>query len=175
MKSYTSHRVRFARLAAQRAQEQGQKATATCSTRSGLARARPTRAPRALRRAKVQPAPWPAPAPIKHPGTLTVPLRMHSTSPEPKTTGISRARRVRGRPIPLPPWIGRQNPSQPRLTLGEHCAHLGEAPRARNRSLLRRRGQSTVAGLHPTAGERRPGNPLLHSSIPCAHSLYDTP
>jgi hypothetical protein len=41
--------------------------------------------------------------------------------------------------------------------------------------LLRRRGQSTVAGLHPTAGERRPGNPLLHSSIPCAHSLYITP
>jgi hypothetical protein len=173
MKSYTSNRARFTRLAAQQAQEQGQKSTATCSTLSGLARARPTRAPRALRRAKVQPAPWPAP--IKHPGTLTVPLRMHSTSPEPKTTGISRARRVRGRPIPLPPWIGRQNPSQPRLTLGEHCAHLGEAPRARNRSLLRRRGQSTVAGLHPTAGERRPGNPLLHSSIPCAHSLYDTP
>jgi hypothetical protein len=24
------------------------------------------------------------------------------------------------------------------------------------------------------AGERRPGNPLLHSSIPCAHSLYVT-
>jgi hypothetical protein len=54
------------------------------------------------------------------------------------------------------------------------CARLGEAPRARNRTLLRRRSQSTVAGFRPTAGERRPGNPLLHSSIPCAHSLYVT-
>jgi hypothetical protein len=34
-------------LAAQQAQEQGQKATTTCSTRSELARARPTRASRA--------------------------------------------------------------------------------------------------------------------------------
>jgi hypothetical protein len=76
--------ARFARLAAQQAQEQGQKATATCSTRSGLARARPTRAPRAPRRAKAKPAPWPAPAPIKHPGTSTVPFRTRSTSPEPK-------------------------------------------------------------------------------------------
>jgi hypothetical protein len=41
--------------------------------------------------------------------------------------------------------------------------------------LLRRRSQSTVAGFRPTAGERRPGNPLLHSSIPCAHSLCVTP
>jgi hypothetical protein len=32
-----------------------------------------------------------------------------------------------------------------------------------------------VAGLHPTAGERRPGKPLLHFSIPCAHSLYVIP
>jgi hypothetical protein len=62
-----------------------------------------------------------------------------------------------------------------RPTLGRDCARLGEAPRARNRTLLRRRSQSTVAGLRPTAGERRPGNPLLHSSIPCAHSLYVTP
>jgi hypothetical protein len=38
-------------LAAQ-AQEQGQKTTTTCSTHSGLARARPTHAPRAPRRAK---------------------------------------------------------------------------------------------------------------------------
>jgi hypothetical protein len=41
--------------------------------------------------------------------------------------------------------------------------------------LLPRRSQSTVAGLRPTAGERRPGKSLLHSSIPCAHSLCVTP
>jgi hypothetical protein len=40
--------------------------------------------------------------------------------------------------------------------------------------LLRRRSQSTVAGLHPTAGERRPGKSLPHSSIPYAHRLYVT-
>jgi hypothetical protein len=80
--------ARFARLAAQQVQEQGQKATTTCSTRSGLARARPTRAPHAPRHAKAQPAPWPAPAPIKHLGTSTVLLRTRSTSPEPKTTGV---------------------------------------------------------------------------------------
>jgi hypothetical protein len=162
-------------LAAQQAQEQGRKATTTCSTRSGLARARPTRAPRAPRRAKAQPAPWPAPAPIKHPGTLTVPLRTRSTSPEPKPTGVCPCTACPRPPDP-PATVDRPlDPSQPRPALGEDCAHLGEAPRARNRSLLRRRGQSTVAGLHPTAGERRPGNPLLHSSIPYAHSLYITP
>jgi hypothetical protein len=47
--------------------------------------------------------------------------------------------------------------------------------RARNQTLSRRRGQSTVAGLHPTTGERRPGKPLPHSSIPCAHSPYAIP
>jgi hypothetical protein len=32
-----------------------------------------------------------------------------------------------------------------------------------------------VAGLRSTASERRLGKSLLHSSIPCAHSLYVTP
>jgi hypothetical protein len=41
--------------------------------------------------------------------------------------------------------------------------------------LSHRRSHSTVAGLHPTAGERRPGKSLPHSSIPCAHSLYVIP
>jgi hypothetical protein len=145
---------------------------ATCSTHSGLARARPTRAPRAPRRAKDQPTPWPAPAPIKPPGTLTVPLRMRSTSPEPKPTGVCPCTAC---PRPPDPPAAVDRPTEPFPALGEDCAHLGKALRARNRSLLRRRGQSTVVGLHPTAGERRPGNPLLHSSIPCAHSLYVTP
>jgi hypothetical protein len=39
--------ARFARLAAQQAQEQGQNNTATCSTRPGIARARPGARPRA--------------------------------------------------------------------------------------------------------------------------------
>ena len=131
--------------------------------------------PRAPRRAKAEPTPLPVPAPIKHPGTSTVPLRTRSTSPEPKTTGVCPCTTCPRSPKPPPPWTGQQNPSHPRPTLEEDCAHLGEAPRARNRSLLRRRSQSTVAGLRPTAGERRPGNPPLHSSIPCAHGLYVTP
>jgi hypothetical protein len=162
-------------LAAQQAQEQGQKATSTCSTRSGLARACPTRAPRAPRRAKDQPAPWPAPSPIKPQGTLTVPLRTRSTSPEPKPTGVCPCPACPRLPDPHATIDRPAEPFPAPSSLGEDCAHLSEAPRARNQSLLRRRGQSTVAGLHPTAGERRPVNPLLHSSIPCAHSLYVTP
>jgi hypothetical protein len=100
--------------------------------------------------------------PINHPQASTVLLRARSTSPEPETTGVC-------------PVHGQQSPSQPRSTLRSDCACLGEAPLARNRTLLRRRSQSTVAGLRPTAGERRPGNPLLLSSIPCALSLYVTP
>jgi hypothetical protein len=65
--------------------------------------------------------------------------------------------------------------SPPRPALGEDCAHLREAPRARNRSLLRRRGQSTLAGALNPAGVHGPGNPLNHPSIPCAHGHYVTP
>jgi hypothetical protein len=78
-------------------------------------------------------------------------------------------------PDPPAPQTGLQSPSQPRPTLGRDRACLSEAPRARNRTLPRRRSQSTVAGLHPTAGERRPGKSLHHFSIPCAHSLYVIP
>jgi hypothetical protein len=67
------------------------------------------------------------------------------------------------------------SPSRPCPTLGDEWAHLSEAPRARNRSLLRRRGQSTVAGVHNPAGVRGPGNPLNLFPIPCAHGLYVTP
>jgi hypothetical protein len=72
-----------------------------------------------------------------------------------------------------PPPLGDYH--QPRPTLGEDGAHLREAPRARNRSLLRRRGQSMLAGALNPAGVRGPGKPLHHPSIPCAHSRYVTP
>jgi hypothetical protein len=62
-------------------------------------------------------------------------------------------------------------PSDPR----RRVSTPSEAPRAKNRSLLRRRGQSTVAGVHNPAGVRGPGNPLNHFPIPCAHSLCVTP
>jgi hypothetical protein len=71
--------------------------------------------------------------------------------------------------------VGQWSHSQLRPALGEDCAHLREAPRARNRSLLRRRGQSTLAGALNPAGVRGPGKPLHHPSIPCAHGRYDTP
>jgi hypothetical protein len=64
---------------------------------------------------------------------------------------------------------------QPRPTLGDECAQLSEAPRARNRSLLRRRSQSTVAGVHNPAGVRGSGKSLSHFSIHCTDSLYVTP
>jgi hypothetical protein len=79
---------RFTRLRSQQAFEHGQMNTSTCSTRSARARARPRPTSRALHRTKAQPAPLPALAPINPPGTLTVPLRTRSTSPEPKTTGV---------------------------------------------------------------------------------------
>jgi hypothetical protein len=156
---------RFARLRSQQAFEHGQMNTSTCSTSSACARARPRPTSRAPRRAKAKPAPWPAP--IKRPGTLTVPLRTRSTSPELKPTAFARARRVRGHPSPChrrPPNRALPNPFQPL----EKTVHTSVK--------LPERGIGVCfAGLHPTAGERRPGNPLCHSSIPCAHSLYVTP
>jgi hypothetical protein len=87
-------------LVAQQREEQGQKATATCSTRSELARARPRAPPRAPRRSKAEPAPGPAPAPIKHPGTSIVPSARARSHRSPKPPAFARARRARGRPIP---------------------------------------------------------------------------
>jgi hypothetical protein len=166
---------RFARLRSQQAFEHRQMNTSTCSMRSARAKARPRLTSRAPRRTKAQPAPLPAPTPIKPPGTSTVLLRAHSTSPEPETTGVCP---VHGVPAATRAPTTVDRPAEPFPTPSNpqrRCARLGEAPRARNRSFLLRRSQSTVAGLRPTAGERRPGNPLLHSSIPCAHSLYVTP
>jgi hypothetical protein len=69
-------------------------------------------------------------------------------------------------------------PAQPFPTLSNPLRRVctpSEAPRARNRSLLRRRGQSTVAGVRNPAGVRGAGNPLNHYPIPRTHSLYVTP
>jgi hypothetical protein len=65
-------------------------------------------------------------------------------------------------------------PSHPCPTLWNECTCPSEAPRARNRSLLRRRGQSTVSGVHNPAGVRGPGKSLSHFSIHCTDSLYST-
>jgi hypothetical protein len=132
----------------------------------------PEHAPTCSRHAKPRPRLLLVLAPINHPQASTVLLRARSTSPEPETTGVCPVHSV---PAATRAPATLDRPSQPRPTLRSDCARLGEAPRARNRTLLRWRSQSTVAGLRPTAGERRPGNPLLPSSIPCAHSLYVTP
>jgi hypothetical protein len=71
-----------------------------CSTRSERARAHPRPTPLAPRRAEPCPCPLLALAPIKPPQASTVPLRAHSTSPEPETTALPRKRRARGQPIP---------------------------------------------------------------------------
>jgi hypothetical protein len=94
---------RFARMRSQQAFDHGQKNTSTCSTHSARARARPRSTPRAPRHARPCLCLLLMPAPINHPQASTVLLRAHSTSPEPKPTGVCRTRRVRGRPILLPP------------------------------------------------------------------------
>jgi hypothetical protein len=92
---------RFASLRSQQAFEHGQMNTSTCLTRSARARARPRPTSRPPRRAKAKPAPWPAP--IKRPGTLTVPLRTRSTSPELKLTGVCPCTACPRPPEPLIP------------------------------------------------------------------------
>jgi hypothetical protein len=164
---------RFARLRSQQAFEQGQKHTSTCSTRPDLARAHPT--PDPARPASRQAEPVPVPAPIKPAKASTVRPRSLSTSPERKITGVC--------PVHSVPAVARApttvdqptEPSQPRPTLERDSACLGEAPRARNRALPRRRHQIKVTGLHPTAGERGPTSTVSLSSIPCMGRLLSTP
>jgi hypothetical protein len=96
--------------------------------------------------------------------------RLHSsahaqTSPELSSPPFARAWRVRGHPShchrrPASPAL--PNPVQP----SETSVH---AP------VKRRRGQSTVAGVHNPAGVRGPGKSLSHFSIHCTDSLYITP
>jgi hypothetical protein len=160
---------RFARLRSRRAVEQGQKNTSTCSTRSERARARPPPD-------HVRPAPCPCllltPAPIKPTEASTVLPACSPPHRSQRSPAFALQTACPRPPDPLPPSTGLQSPSQPRPTLGRDRACPDEAARARNRTLPCRRSQSTVAGLLPTAGERRPDKSLHHFSIPCAHSHY---
>jgi hypothetical protein len=160
---------RFARLRSRRAIEQGQKNTSTCSTRSEHVRA-------CLAPDPMRPAPRQAvPVPIKPTEASTVLPRVLSTSPEPDIIGVCPANGVPAA-TRSPATVDRPAeplPATPDLRVDRAC--LGEAPRARNRTLPRWRSQSTVAGLHPIAGERRPGKSLHHFPIPYAHSLYVIP
>jgi hypothetical protein len=109
--------ARFARLRSLQTFEQGQKQTPTCSTRPGIATARPGARPRML--APRQAKPVPAPAPIKPAKASTVRPRSLSTSPELQITGVCSAQGVPAatrepttidrptEPFPAPsdPWV----------------------------------------------------------------------
>jgi hypothetical protein len=158
-------------LAAQQREEHGQKQRATCSTRSELARARPRAPPRAPRRAK-RPADAMARARTykAHSGvdcTLPHTLKPHRSS-------VHRRLPVRGVSAAIRATAIVDRPAQPSPTPSNPLRRVctpSEAPRARNRSLLRRRGQSTVAGVRNPARVRGPGNPLNHFPIPGTQSL----
>jgi hypothetical protein len=132
----------------------------------------PARAPR---RANGQPAPCPAPAPIKPTQASATLFRARSNLTGAQFTAVCPCATCPRPPEPLPPLTGQPSLSQPRPTLGDECTRPSEAPRARNQSLLRRRGQSTVAGVHNPAEVRGPGKSLSHFSIHCTDSLYITP
>jgi hypothetical protein len=132
-------------------------------------------APRAPRRAKQDPVPVPALVPIKSTPALTVHPSSLSTPPERKFTGD---RSAHGVPAAArdPTTIDRHpSHSSPRPTLGIASACLGEASRARNRTIPRRRHRIDLAGLHPTADVRRPSSTVSLSSIPCTSSILRTP
>jgi hypothetical protein len=52
---------------------------------------------------------------------------------------------------------------------------FGEASRAGDRALPRRRHRIDVARLHPTVGARRPSSTVSPSSIPCTGSTLSLP
>jgi hypothetical protein len=136
------------------------------------ARARPRARPR---RAQAKPVPWSASAAIKRPGALAVPLRTRSSLTGAQFTAVCPYTTCPRPPEPLPPSTGQPSHSQPRPALGEDCARLREAPRARNRALLHRRGRPKVTGLQPTAGNRGPRYTVNLSSIPCTVRLLGPP
>jgi hypothetical protein len=134
------------------------------------ARARPS-APRA------EPCPCPLLAlapikPLRHRPYSSAHARPHRSQ---KPPALPCKRCARSHPIPRPCRLAsRALPSHARPS--EETMHASvKLPELGIGLKLRRRSQSTVAGLHPTAGERRPGKSLPHSSIPCAHSLYAIP
>jgi hypothetical protein len=166
--------ARFARLGAQQAQELGQNNTATCSTRPGDARACPGAQPRACRaapsqtraRARTYKANWGL--------DRTPPLALNLAEAQDHRRSLC-ARRTSGRPRPdhHRPATLAIPPSCPTLEIASVC--LGEASRARNRALPRRRHRINVAGLHPTTGARRPSSMVSLPSIPCTGSFLSTP
>jgi hypothetical protein len=164
---------RFTRLRSQQAFEQGHKNTSTCSTRPDLARARP--APEPARLAPHRATPVSPPAPIKPAEASVVRPRALSTSPEHEITKVCPAHDVPAA-ARSPATIDRSTEPSPTCpTLGRDSTCLGEAPRARNRALPRRRRRIKVTGLHPTAGERGPTSTVSLSSIPCTGRLLSTP
>jgi hypothetical protein len=166
---------RFTRLRSQQAFQQAQKHTSTCSTCPDLARARTAPDPVHPTSRQAELVPLPAPAPIKPAKASTVRPRSLSTSPERKITGICPAHGVPAA-ARAPTTVNRPTGhSQPRPTLVRDSACLGEAPRARNRALPRRRHQIKVTGHHLTAGERGPTSTVSLSSIPCTGRLLSTP
>jgi hypothetical protein len=127
-------------------------------------------APRAPRHAKQDPVPVPTPAPIKPTPALTVHPRSLSTPPERKFTGD---RSAHGMPAAArdPTTVDRPpSHSPPRPTLGIASTDHGEASRARDWALPRRRHRIDVAGLHPTTGACRPSSTVSPSSIPSTGS-----
>jgi hypothetical protein len=129
----------------------------------------------APRRAKPRPCPLPASAPIKPAEASAVRPRALSTSPEHEIAGVAPAHDVPAA-ARAPTTVDRPaEPFQPSITLERDSTCLGEAPRARNRALPRRRHRIKVTGLHPTAGERRPSSTVSYSSIPCMGRLISIP
>jgi hypothetical protein len=162
---------RFARLRSQQALEHGQKQTPTCSTRSGAPEHAPALGPARTAPRQAELVPPLAPSPIKPAKASIVRLRSLSTSTERKITGVCPAHGVPAA-AREPTTVDRPTePSQPRPTLERDSTCLGEAPRARNRALPRRRHRIKVTELHPTAGERRPSSTVSFSSIPCTGRL----
>jgi hypothetical protein len=129
----------------------------------------------APRRARAKPVPWSASAAIKCPGALAVPLRTRSSLTGAQFAAVCPYATRPWPPEPLPPSTGQPSHSQPRPALEEDCARLREAPRARNRALLHRRGRPKVTGLQPTAGNREPRYTVNLSSIPCTVRLLRPP
>jgi hypothetical protein len=131
--------------------------------------------PHAPRRAKPRPCPLPAPAPIKPAKASAVRPRALSTSPEHEIAGVCPANGVPAA-ARAPTTVDRPAEPFPALpTLERDSTCLGEAPRARNQALPRRRRRIKVTRLHPTAGERRPSSTVSYSSIPCTDRLIGTP
>jgi hypothetical protein len=161
--------ARFAHLRSLQTFEQGQKQTSTCSTRPGITKAGPGARPRAHRAA---PSPTCARARARaykdsQGFNRTPPLALNLTE-APNHWRLLCARRASGHPRPdhrIPANRAIPRPVR-RPTLDRVSMCLGEAPKAGNRTLPRRRHRFNVAGLHQITGVRRPSSTVSLSSIP---------